>query len=117
MQWGFNAWQAKPLFKAGAKVGTAKVQLGSSSEVPLVAPRDLAVTVPAGVLVQDRRDEDPLPGPGQGADRQGPACRRPGRHHRRHAAAGHAAGRRRGVGQAGFFGRVWIGLKQLFGMA
>ena len=33
MQWGFNAWQAKPLFKAGAKVGTAKVQLGSDSEV------------------------------------------------------------------------------------
>ena len=29
MEWGFNAWQAKPLFKAGAKVGSAKVQLGS----------------------------------------------------------------------------------------
>ena len=29
MQWGFNAWQAKPLFKAGATVGSAKVQLGS----------------------------------------------------------------------------------------
>src|SRR3954465_12528402 len=47
--WGFNAWTDKPLFKAGAKVGTAKVQLGSSSEVPLVAPRNLAVTVPAGL--------------------------------------------------------------------
>ena len=29
MEWGFNAWQAKPLFQAGAKVGAAKVQLGS----------------------------------------------------------------------------------------
>src|SRR3954462_15781546 len=48
-QWGFNAWSAKPLFAAGTKVGTAKVQLGSSSEVPLVAPRDLAVTIPAGL--------------------------------------------------------------------
>src|SRR4051794_20104005 len=47
--WGFNAWAAKPLFQQGAKVGTAKVQLGSSSEVPLVAPRNLAVTVPAGL--------------------------------------------------------------------
>ena len=50
MQWGFNAWQSKPLFKAGTNVGSAKVQLGSSSEVPLVAPRDLAVTIPAGML-------------------------------------------------------------------
>src|SRR3954449_5581603 len=50
MEWGFGAWQAKPLFSAGAKVGTAKVQLGSSSEVPLVAPRNLAVTVPAGLV-------------------------------------------------------------------
>src|SRR4051794_11421275 len=49
MQWGFGAWQAKPLFKAGSKVGSAHVQLGSSSEVPLVAPRDLAVTVPSGL--------------------------------------------------------------------
>src|SRR4051794_4640298 len=49
IEWGFNAWTAKPLFKAGQKVGTAKVQLGSESEVPLVAPRDLAVTIPAGL--------------------------------------------------------------------
>src|SRR5687767_7041194 len=49
MEWGFNAWQAKPLFKGGAKVGSAQVQLGSESEVALLAPRDLAVTVPAGL--------------------------------------------------------------------
>src|SRR5690348_6405551 len=41
IQWGFGAWTDKPLFKSGAKVGTAQVQLGSSSEVPLVAARDL----------------------------------------------------------------------------
>ena len=29
MSWGFNAWQAKPLYKAGRQVGSAKVQLGS----------------------------------------------------------------------------------------
>src|SRR5215210_3306125 len=50
MSWGFNAWQAKPLFKSGAQVGTAQVQLGSDSEVGLLAPRDLAVTVPTGLL-------------------------------------------------------------------
>src|SRR5437868_5848237 len=49
IEWGFNAWTAKPLFASGAKVGTARVQLGSSSEVSLVAPRNLAVTVPAGL--------------------------------------------------------------------
>src|SRR5437763_8624550 len=49
IEWGFNAWSDKPLFKAGAKVGTAQVQMGSSSEVPLVAARDLSVTVPAGL--------------------------------------------------------------------
>ena len=32
MQWGFNAWQAKPLFKAGTNVGTAQVQLGSRAK-------------------------------------------------------------------------------------
>src|SRR3954452_14319791 len=49
MQWGFNSWAAKPLFQSGARVGTAQVQMGSESEVPLVAPRNLAVTVPAGL--------------------------------------------------------------------
>src|SRR6476620_10727692 len=49
IQWGFGAWQAKPLFQAGQKVGAAQVQLGSESEVLLVAPRNLAVTVPAGL--------------------------------------------------------------------
>src|ERR687893_286795 len=49
MEWGFNAWQAKPLFKSGQQVGSAQVQLGSDAEVPLIAPRDLAVTIPAGL--------------------------------------------------------------------
>ena len=47
MQWDFNAWQAKPLFKSGTNVGSAQVQMGSSSEVSLVAPRDLSITFPA----------------------------------------------------------------------
>ncbi len=48
MDWGFKAWTTKPLFKKGKHVQTAAVQLGSASEVGLVAPRDLAVTFPAG---------------------------------------------------------------------
>src|SRR3954464_8887604 len=49
IQWGFGAWQAKPLFQAGARVGNASVKRGSDSQVSLVAPRNLAVTVPAGL--------------------------------------------------------------------
>lgn len=48
MEWGFRAWQAKPLFRQGAKVETADVQLGDAKTVGLVAPRNLAVTLPGG---------------------------------------------------------------------
>ncbi len=46
MDWGFRAWKAQPLFKQGAIVEKAEVQLGSTSSVDLVAPRNLAVTLP-----------------------------------------------------------------------
>lgn len=46
MDWGFKSWKAQPLFKQGATVETAEVQLGSATSVPLVAPRNLAVTLP-----------------------------------------------------------------------
>src|SRR3954467_2051997 len=48
MDWGFRAWKSQPLFAAGRKVADARVQLGSDATVPLVAPRNLAVTLPAG---------------------------------------------------------------------
>jgi serine-type D-Ala-D-Ala carboxypeptidase (penicillin-binding protein 5/6) len=48
MDWGFKAWGNKPLFSRGKVVGNAEVQLGSTSEVALVAPRDLAAVVPLG---------------------------------------------------------------------
>lgn len=117
IQWGFGAWQAKPLFAQGAKVGTAKVQLGSSSEVALVAPRNLAVTVPAGLssgAVQMKvRYDGPLAAPitkGQEVAQlvvttgDTPPQVVP-------LVAGDD------VGRAGFFSRIWLGLKQLFGMA
>ena len=117
IEWGFGAWSAKPLFQAGAKVGTAKVQLGSSSEVPLIAPRNLAVTVPAGLSsgnIQTKiRYEGPLVAPivkGQEVAQlvittgDTPPQIVP-------LVAGED------VGKAGFFGRMWLGLKSLFGMA
>jgi len=113
IQWGFGAWQDKPLFKSGAKVGAAEVQMGSSSEVALVAPRDLAVTVPAGLATgatsMKIRYQGPLMAPiakgqevaqlvittGDTAPQVVPLV---------------AAN---DVGRAGFFGRMWLGLKQL----
>ena len=50
MDWGFRAWQAKPIVKQGRKVADAAVQLGDSSTVGLVAPRDLKVALPAGAV-------------------------------------------------------------------
>jgi D-alanyl-D-alanine carboxypeptidase (penicillin-binding protein 5/6) len=115
IQWGFNAWSDKPLFKAGAKVGSAQVQMGSSSEVPLVAARDLAVSVPGALSLTDKpvtmkvRYEGPLTAPiakGQEVAQlvistaDTPPQIVP-------LVAGED------VGRAGFFGRIWLGLKQL----
>lgn len=47
MDWGFRAWQLKPLAKQGVTLGEAKVQGGWSRTVELVTPRDLVATVPA----------------------------------------------------------------------
>ena len=117
MNWGFNAWAAKPLYPAGAKVGTAKVQLGDSSEVDLVAPRNLAVTLPAGLASGQTRLKIRYQGPVKAPIAKG-----------QHVAdlviftadtspqvVPLVAGEE--VERAGFFGRMWLGLKQLVGMA
>lgn len=116
MSWGFAAWTSKPLFAAGATVGTAAVQLGSESKVALVAPRAIAVTYPAGLAGDPKariRYVGPIKAPfakgahiadlivttGEGAPQVMPLV------------AGQA------VEEAGFFGRIWLGLKQLVGAA
>ena len=117
IQWGFGAWQAKPLFQTGAKVGTAKVQLGSESEVPLVAPRNLAVTVPAGLqsgaTTMKIRYNGPLTAPIAKGQQVAELVITTGDTPPQVVPL--VAGEE--VGRAGFFGRIWIGLKQLFGMA
>src|SRR5690606_7716441 len=49
MNWGFRAWRSQPLFAKGKHIADARVQLGDESAVGLVAPRNLAVTLPATV--------------------------------------------------------------------
>jgi len=117
IQWGFNAWSAKPLFKSGQQVGTAKVQLGSSSEVSLVAPRDLAVTVPAGLATgatsMKIRYNGPLTAPIAKGQEVAQLVVTTGDTPPQIVPL--VAGE--DVSRAGFFGRIWLGLKSLFGMA
>lgn len=117
IQWGFGAWQAKPLFAAGAKVGAAKVQLGSASEVSLVAPRNLAVTVPAGLstgaIKTSIRYNGPLVAPIAKGQEVAQLVVTTGDTPPQIVPL--VAGE--DVGKAGFFGRIWLGFRQLFGMA
>jgi D-alanyl-D-alanine carboxypeptidase (penicillin-binding protein 5/6) len=49
MNWGLHAWKLVKLAPKGKQIETANVQLGNANAVGLVAPTDLAVTVPAGL--------------------------------------------------------------------
>src|SRR5579884_2878217 len=117
IQWGFGAWTDKPLFQAGAKVGTAKVQLGSATEVPLMAPRNLAVSVPAGLSSESIQTKIRYNGPLVAPIKKGQEVAQ------LVVTTGDTppqivplvAGQ--DVGRAGFFGRAWLGIKQLFGRA
>jgi D-alanyl-D-alanine carboxypeptidase (penicillin-binding protein 5/6) len=115
IQWGFNAWNDKPLFKAGTVVAKAQVQMGSSSDVPLVAPRDLAVTVPAGLSLTNQmhvkvRYDGPIKAPIRKGDEIAQLVVTTG--DTAPQVVPLVAGE--DVGKAGFFGRAWIGLKGLF---
>lgn len=46
MEWGFAAWKAQPIAKAGRVIDTAKVWNGSAAEVGLTVARDVALSVP-----------------------------------------------------------------------
>lgn len=48
LEWGFAAFNNRPLFSAGQVVEQARVQDGASMHVPLVAPRAIAATIPLG---------------------------------------------------------------------
>ena len=117
MNWGFNAWQTRPLYAAGAKVGEADVQLGSKDKVSLVAPKAIALTYPAGLTVGDPRVRIAYSGPlkapiAKGAQVAELVVSLPdGTTQRLPLAAAEA------VEEAGFFGRFWTGLKQMLGMA
>lgn len=117
MSWGFSSWQSRPLYGANAKVGEAQVQLGGESLVPLVARRAIAVTYPAGVVGGEPRLKIAYNGPLKAPIAKGQQVAElvvttpDGTVQRMPLVAGEA------VDEAGFFGRFWLGLKQLVGLA
>jgi len=114
MDWGFRAWQAKPIVAKGRKVADAEVQLGSASTVGLVAPRPLSVAVAAGAVpemtarvVYQGPVKAPIRAGQQIAELVVTAPDMPEQHLPLVA--------ENDVGEAGFFGRAWAGLTSFFG--
>jgi D-alanyl-D-alanine carboxypeptidase (penicillin-binding protein 5/6) len=115
MDWGFRAWQSRPLFQQGARIGEAEVQLGSADSVGLVAPRNLAATIPAGAGARLRAKivyQGPIKAPiTQGQHVADLVVEADGIPAMTMPLAAESE-----VAEAGFFGRMWNGLKSLIGM-
>jgi len=116
MNWGFRAWQSKPIVKKGRRVQTAEVQLGDKSEVGLIAPRDLAVTLPAGLgsdmtvkVVYDGPVTAPIKAGQHIADL---VVSTPDMAPQTLPLVAESD-----VDEAGFFTRLWAGLRSLLGLA
>jgi D-alanyl-D-alanine carboxypeptidase (penicillin-binding protein 5/6) len=122
MNWGFSAWRLKPLFAKGKRIDTAEVQGGSASSVGLVAPNDLAVTVPLGVggILGQKAGGDAPPmkvvydGPIKAPIKAGQhiadlVVSPPGQDAQTLPLVAESD-----VGEAGFFGRIWASIKALF---
>ena len=122
MNWAFSSWRLKPLFSKGKRIETAEVQGGSSSTVGLVAPNDLAVTVPlgmGGILGQKAGGDAPpmkvvYDGPIKAPIKAGQhiadlVVSPPGQDAQTLPLVAESD-----VGEAGFFGRIWASIKALF---
>ncbi|MEG8222937.1 D-alanyl-D-alanine carboxypeptidase [Sphingomonas sp. HH69] len=114
MDWGFKAWKAQPLFKKGAVVETAEVQLGSATTVPLVAPHNMAVTLPRTASSNVKVKvvyTGPIKAPiAKGQEIAQLIVQTPDTPPQvMPLVAGED------VAEAGMFGRIWNGMKSLFG--
>ncbi len=114
MDWGFRAWQAKPIAAKGKQVETAEVQMGDSRTVALVAGQDLKVTLPAG-LAPELAAKVVYQGPIK-------APIKAGQHIADLVISSPDVPEQRlplvaavDVGEAGFFRRAWNGLTSFFG--
>ncbi|MEO1045031.1 MAG: D-alanyl-D-alanine carboxypeptidase family protein [Pseudomonadota bacterium] len=113
LNWGFRAWKSDTLFAAGDIVGNAEVQLGSERNVSLVAPRNLAVTLPRSGSDYSMKIvyDGPIKAPFKAGDRIASLIVTPedGDPQTLPLVAGET------VEEAGIFARIWNGLAALFG--
>lgn len=114
MNWGFDAWAARPLFARNKVVAHIPVQLGDASKVALLAPRDLAVALPKGGVKGIKlsvRYKGPARAPfRKGAELAQLVVKLPdGSNQVMPLVAAQS------VGEAGFLGRAWNGAKSLVG--
>lgn len=114
LNWGFTAWRANPLFHARSVVAILPVQLGSESRIAVVAPRRLALALPAKDAPRYKlfvRYTGPVKAPfKKGAElAQLVAKFENGNEQVMPLVAATS------VGKAGFFGRAWSGAKSLVG--
>lgn len=112
MNWGFHAWQDKTIAAKGKLVEQAEVQGGDSSTIGLVAPQDIAVTMPGGAS-SDMQIKVVYQGPIQ-------APIKAGQHIADIVVTTPDTGAQtmplvaaKDVGKAGFFRRAWNGLMTL----
>jgi D-alanyl-D-alanine carboxypeptidase (penicillin-binding protein 5/6) len=116
MNWGFRAWQARPLYKQGQKVESAEVQLGTEQSIGLVAPRDLAVTIPAGLGSEIKTSvvyNGPIKAPIKAGQHIGDLIvQTPDTPPQSMPLVAE-----KDVEEAGFFRRIWLGLLSLIGLA
>jgi D-alanyl-D-alanine carboxypeptidase (penicillin-binding protein 5/6) len=114
MDWGFRAWKSQPLFNQNEKVADARVQQGGDDKVALIAPRGIAVTLPAGAAANIRVKvvyDGPLKAPiAKGQHVADLVVSTPDTPPQTMALVAAEA-----VGEAGFFGRIWNGVTSLFG--
>lgn len=114
MNWGFKAWTTKPLYKEGETVGSISVQLGSDSSMDLVAPRNIGITTPAafdGPFKTFIRYKSPMKAPFAKGEHIADLVVKPSYGPEQIMPLAAAAA----VDEAGFFGRVWNGIKSIFG--
>jgi serine-type D-Ala-D-Ala carboxypeptidase (penicillin-binding protein 5/6) len=114
MKWGFEAFVSKPLYARGKSVAEVPVQLGDQSTIRLIAPRDLAATLPKGTVKPislSVRYKGPVRAPfKKGAELAQLIAKLPdGSTQVMPLVASEA------VDKAGFFGRAWNGVKFLVG--
>jgi serine-type D-Ala-D-Ala carboxypeptidase (penicillin-binding protein 5/6) len=114
MKWGFDAWESQLLFQRNKSIAIVPVQMGEENRVVLIAPRDLAASLPKGVagkISLSIRYKGPIQAPfRKGTELAQLVVKLPGGGTQVMPLV--AA---KSVDEAGFFGRAWNGVKSLVG--